>query len=76
MKYDILRILGAVLLVVGGQGAVRILIDHDNAGLLGWLNGGFATNLAIYVVTVVAGVLLAGWADGKARALGRGTDRR
>jgi hypothetical protein len=63
-----LLVLGMVLLVVGAQGAIRILIDHDNAGLLGWLPGGFGVHLAAYVVLAVAGLLLAGQAKGRTDA--------
>lgn len=71
MKYDVLQILGAVLTVFGGQGAIRILFDHANTGLLAFVPGGFAGRLAAYAVVAAAGVLLAGWAHGKAKAAGR-----
>lgn len=71
MKYDILQILGAVLLCFSAQGLIRLLIDHDYTGLLGWLPGSFAALLTAYVVTVAVGVLLTGWSHTRAKALGR-----
>ncbi|ART67266.1 hypothetical protein BTO20_00280 [Mycobacterium dioxanotrophicus] len=50
---------GMVLLVVGAQGAIRLLADHDNAGVLGWLPGGFAARLLGYLLVVAVGVVLA-----------------
>lgn len=67
MKYTIGQIVGAVLLVLGAQGVIRLLIDHDNGGLLGWVPGGFAVRLICYVVVGAAGALLAGWAEGHAK---------
>lgn len=55
-------VIGVPLLVFGGQGGIRLLVDHDNGGLLSWVPGGFAVWLSCYVVITVAGVLLAGWA--------------
>ncbi|GGV53426.1 hypothetical protein GCM10010277_50980 [Streptomyces longisporoflavus] len=71
MKYDILQILGALVLCFSAQGLIRLLIDHDDAGLLGWLPGGFALLLVAYVVVVAAGLLLTGWSHTQAKALGR-----
>ncbi|MEV8456467.1 hypothetical protein AB0467_23975 [Streptomyces sp. NPDC052095] len=71
MKYDILQVLGAVLLAIGAQGAIRLLIDHDNVGLLGWLPGGFAAGITVYVLGAVVGGVVAGWAHGEAKAAGR-----
>lgn len=73
MKYDVLHILGMALLVLGGQGAIRQLVDHGNAGLLGWLPGGFAASITVYVVAVALGAAVAGWARGQAKAVGRGS---
>ncbi|HYI57031.1 MAG TPA: hypothetical protein VEX66_02610 [Microlunatus sp.] len=55
----ILLVLGMVLLVVAGQGAIRLLIDHDNAGVLGWVPGGFVVQLVVYLVLLAGGVALA-----------------
>ncbi|MFJ8309870.1 MULTISPECIES: hypothetical protein [unclassified Streptomyces] len=71
MKYDVLQIVGAVVMVVCAQAAFRLLVDHDNHGLLGWIPGGFPAVLIAYLVLLAAGVLLAGWAHGHAKALGR-----
>ncbi|MER5746549.1 hypothetical protein [Streptomyces sp. NPDC002225] len=71
MKYDIFQGLGAVLLVLGAQGAIRLLVDHDNTGLLGRLPGGFAACLTVYVLAAVVGAVVAGWAHGEAKAAGR-----
>ena len=71
MKFDVLQIAGAVLTVFGGQGAIRLLFDHENTGLLGWVPGGFAGRLAAYAAVTVAGVLLAGWAYDQAKKAGR-----
>jgi hypothetical protein len=68
MKFNVLQIIGMVLLVVGAQGAIRQLVDHDNAGLLGWLPGGFAASLTAYVAATVVGILLAGWSHDRAKA--------
>ncbi|WP_106437761.1 MULTISPECIES: hypothetical protein [Kitasatospora] len=68
MKYGILQGLGMVLLVLGGQGAIRQLVDHDDAGLLGWLPGGFAAGIGVHVLAAVGGALLAGWAHDAAKA--------
>ncbi|MEU6034058.1 hypothetical protein ABZ801_01475 [Actinomadura sp. NPDC047616] len=72
MKSSIVLTIGVVLLGLGAQGAIRLLADHDNAGLLGWLPGGFAAWLACYLVATVAGVLLAAWGSAKAKQNGRG----
>jgi hypothetical protein len=57
----VVLVLGMVLLAVGAQGAIRQLADHDNAGLLDWLPGGFGVQLAGHVAVALAGLLLAGW---------------
>lgn len=69
MKFVVLLIIGMALLVFGGQGAIRLLIDHHNGGALGGLP--FPAALCIYLATTAAGALLAGWAQGRAKALGR-----
>ncbi|MER0483544.1 hypothetical protein ABR737_35310 [Streptomyces sp. Edi2] len=71
MKYDILQIVGAVMTVVFTQGAIRLLIDHGDTGLLGLLGGGFALTLAAHGALVAVGVLLTGWSHTRAKALGR-----
>jgi hypothetical protein len=71
MKYDVLQVLGMVLLVVCAQGLVRLLVDDGERGLLGALPGGFTPLLLTYAALTAAGVLLAGWAHARAKALGR-----
>jgi len=71
MKYDILQGLGVVLLGLGAQGAIRQLVNHGNAGLLGWLPGGFAVTITVYGLAVVGGAAIAGWAHAAAKAVGR-----
>ncbi|MFE7424825.1 MULTISPECIES: hypothetical protein [unclassified Streptomyces] len=71
MKYDIFQGLGVVLLVLGAQGAIRQLIDHDNAGLLSWLPGGFAASITVYVLAAATGAVVASWARGAAKAVSR-----
>ncbi|WP_433271152.1 hypothetical protein ACQPZF_11650 [Actinosynnema sp. CS-041913] len=60
-------IVGMVLLVLGAQGGIRLLADRANAGLLGWVPGGFPVWLSCYVVITAVGVLLAGWGSGKVK---------
>ena len=64
-------VVGAVLTVAGAQGAIRLLVDHEHFGLLSWLNAGFAGTLVCYVVVTAIGVVLAGRAHDRAKALGR-----
>jgi thiosulfate reductase cytochrome b subunit len=71
VKYDLLQIVGMILLVVAGQGLVRLLVDDQDLGLLRALPGGFALALAVHAVATVAGVALTGWSHGRAKALGR-----
>jgi hypothetical protein len=47
-----------ILLVVGAQGLIRMLFDHDEAGVLQWLPGGFAAQLVGYVVIFIAGAMV------------------
>lgn len=66
MRNVIVLVGGMVLLVLGAQGGIRLLADHGNAGLLGWLPGGFAVQLICYVLIAAVGVVLASW--GKRRS--------
>lgn len=70
MRYVTVLVGGMVLLVLGGQGAIRLLADHDNSGLLSWLPGGFAAQLLVNVVLVCVGVPLAAWGSRKAKQVG------
>ncbi|GII81112.1 hypothetical protein Sru01_60940 [Sphaerisporangium rufum] len=72
MKHVTVLTIGMLLLVLGAQGAIRLIADHDNAGLLAWLPGGFAVWLACYAVVAIIGALLAGWGGKKAKWNGRG----
>ncbi|MEV4295729.1 hypothetical protein [Microbispora rosea] len=67
MRHVTALITGMLLLVLGAQGAIRLLADHDNAGLLAWLPGGIAVRLACYAVVAVLGASLAGWGGRKAK---------
>jgi hypothetical protein len=53
-------VVGMVLLVIGAQGAIRQMVDHGNAGLLGWLPG-YGVQLAGHLALTAAGLLLASW---------------
>ncbi|CAL9406333.1 hypothetical protein SUDANB58_01552 [Streptomyces sp. enrichment culture] len=72
MKYGLLEGLGVVLLALGGQGAIRLLVDRDDAGLFGRLPGGFAVGVTVYVLAVAIGTAVAAWAHRAARTAGRG----
>ncbi|MGW0484482.1 hypothetical protein [Nonomuraea sp. NPDC003214] len=72
MKYVTVLIIGMLLLVLGAQGAIRLLADHDDAGLLGGLPGGFGVWLACHVAAAVTGALLAGWGSKHAKRSGHG----
>ena len=67
MKYVVVQVVGMVLLVVGAQGAVRLLVDHGASDLLSWVPGGFAVWLTCYAASAVVGALLAGWGNRKAK---------
>ncbi|MEV0261537.1 hypothetical protein AB0I49_09355 [Streptomyces sp. NPDC050617] len=62
MKYVLWQVLGMVLVALGGQGVIRLLIDQDKPGVLGWVPGGFAAHLIGYLVVTAVGGVLAGWA--------------
>ncbi|KLJ01244.1 hypothetical protein ABZ114_15130 [Streptomyces albidoflavus] len=70
MKHGLYQVLGMALLVVGAQGAIRQLVDHDDAGLLGWLPGGFAASITAYVLAVLIGAIIAGRAHETRRTAG------
>lgn len=50
MRFDVAQVVGAVLMVVCGQGAIRLLIDHGDTGVLGWVAGGFTPKVVVYTV--------------------------
>lgn len=69
-RYDIAQIVGVGLVVLGGQGAVRLLVDHDDSGLLTWLPAEFMVRLVVHLLVVVAGGALAAWARSRAGTAG------
>lgn len=58
-KFVAVQVVGMVLLVGGGQGLIRIVIDHADRGFLGWIPGGFASCLVAYAAIVVVGMAMA-----------------
>ncbi|MFI8930338.1 hypothetical protein ACIG3E_21950 [Streptomyces sp. NPDC053474] len=70
---DALRALGVTLVVLGGQGAIRQLVDHDDAGVLGGLPGGFVVCLSVHAACVIVGAAVAGRAHGLTKQSGRGS---
>ncbi|GAA0266271.1 hypothetical protein GCM10009539_61320 [Cryptosporangium japonicum] len=64
-------VVGMVLVAVGAQGAIRLVVDHDDAGLLGWVPGGFWVRLACYLVAVVVGLGAAAWGAPKTQRTNR-----
>ena len=69
-KYVIVQVLGVALLVLGAQGAIRLLVDNSDSGLVGWIPGGFTGWLIADVVVVLVGIALAWWGQARARAPG------
>ncbi|MFS0697098.1 hypothetical protein [Streptomyces nitrosporeus] len=69
MKFVVPLIAGVALVVFSGQAAIRLLADHGNGGVLDGVP--FPAALCAYIAALIAGALLAGWAQGRARALGR-----
>ncbi|MCX0272887.1 hypothetical protein NLM24_19675 [Nocardia zapadnayensis] len=67
MRYVAVLVGGMLLLVLGAQGAIRILADHDDAGLLSGLPGGFPVQLLVYAAAAGLGALLAGWGSRKSK---------
>ena len=59
-------VIGLVLLAIGAQGAIRLLVDPTDAGVLTGLPEG--VRLVAYVILAVVGVGLAAWAGGRIRA--------
>ncbi|MFF0744332.1 hypothetical protein ACFYVL_28430 [Streptomyces sp. NPDC004111] len=71
MKYDAAQILGMIVMVLGVQGTIRKLLDHEYSGLLSWVPGGFGPTLAAYVLAALVGGAAVAWAHGRAKAAGR-----
>ncbi|GAA4905909.1 hypothetical protein LX16_3445 [Stackebrandtia albiflava] len=69
-RNTITAITGMALLVLGAQGGIRLLVDHEDAGLLEFLPGGFAARLAVYLVAAVTGAVLAAVATTRAKRNG------
>ncbi|CAM5286170.1 hypothetical protein GCM10010329_82540 [Streptomyces spiroverticillatus] len=67
-RYDVLQVLGLILLALGVQGAIRQLADYSDLGLLRWLPGGYEAALTGHVVAAVAGLALAAWATKRSKA--------
>jgi hypothetical protein len=63
-------VVGMVLLVLGAQGGIRLLADHDNRGLVEWAPGGFGGALAVDIVLVLLGMGLAAWGDARRKKAG------
>ncbi|MQY22092.1 hypothetical protein [Nocardia macrotermitis] len=61
MRNVIVLVVGVALLALGAQGGIRLVIDHSNAGMLGWLPGGFGVRLVCYVIMAAVGIYLANW---------------
>ncbi|UNO42376.1 hypothetical protein [Streptomyces sp. MST-110588] len=71
MKYSVWQVVGMALTVLGAQGAIRLLFDHGNYGLLGWAPGGFGAHLTGHLAAVGIGIALAGWADSRRKRLAK-----
>jgi hypothetical protein len=54
----------------GGTGGIRLLVDHDNAGILQWLPGGFAAQLGCFLIMVLVGATIATRSSAKLRRSG------
>jgi len=57
------QVVGVALVVLGGQGGVRLLFNHTDAGLLGFIPGGFPVSLAAHILLLIVGAALAFWAQ-------------
>jgi hypothetical protein len=58
MRQIMFLVLGLTVLALGAQGAIRLLIGHD-PGALRHLPGGFAVQLAAYLIIFVFGLQMA-----------------
>lgn len=67
MRNVVLLVLGMVLLVLGAQGGIRLLVDHDNGGILEWLPGGFAAQLGGFAAMTLVGIIVAARSGAKVR---------
>jgi hypothetical protein len=73
MGHAVPLVLGMVLLVLGAQGGIRLLVDHEEAGVPEWLPGGFPAQLGCFVVLAVVGATTA--ARSAAHVRRSGSDR-
>jgi hypothetical protein len=62
------QIAGFALMVLGAQGAIRLLADHADAGLVSWVPGGLTGWLVADLVTTVVGVALLWWGQARSKA--------
>ena len=62
-RFVVTQIVGVVLLVLGGQGLVRLLFNHADSGLLGFVPGGLPVWLCAHIILLVIGAGLALWAQ-------------
>ncbi len=61
MKYLVAQIVGAALLVLGGQGGIRLITNENDLGFLAVLPGDVSMKIGLYVAIAVAGGYLAAW---------------
>ncbi|MDR2279647.1 MAG: hypothetical protein LBE07_02195 [Gordonia sp. (in: high G+C Gram-positive bacteria)] len=59
MRHVIALVVGVGLVVLGVQGAIRMVVNHENAGLLGWVPGGFVAQIAVYIAAAAVGAAMA-----------------
>lgn len=64
MKTAVL-ILGVALFIIGLQDAIRILFGDMSGGLFSWVPGGISLHVAIDVILVITGAMLARKASDK-----------
>ncbi|WP_280262563.1 hypothetical protein [Nocardia wallacei] len=65
-----LQVAGMILMVFFAQAALRQLFDHEKSqlwGMFDWLPGGWSVRFIAMLLLTAVGVLLAGWADDKAK---------
>ncbi len=67
MNYIITQIVGVALIVLGGQGGLRLLANENEPGLLAGLPGDISLKLAVYIAIVIAGATLVAWVRKKSR---------
>lgn len=60
-RFVVAQIAGVALLVLGGQGLVRLVFNHADGGLVRFLPGGFPIWVVVNIVLLVVGIGLASW---------------